>query len=149
MRCPFCGESRDKVVDSRSSKEGAAIRRRRECIGCGKRFTTYEYVEQFQVAVIKKDRRREPYDRQKLLDGIVNSCKKRPVSHDTIEETLDQIEKNIEAKGKCEIESIEIGELVMNELSNVDQIAYIRFASVYREFKTMDEFINQVTELVR
>ncbi len=149
MRCPYCGESRDKVVDSRSSKEGAATRRRRECVSCGKRFTTYEYVEQFQVAVIKKDRRREPYDRQKLLDGIANSCKKRPVSVDSIEQTLDRIEQAIEGKGKSEIESIEIGELVMNELSKVDQIAYIRFASVYREFKTMDEFINQVTELVR
>lgn len=149
MRCPFCGESRDKVVDSRSSKEGAATRRRRECTSCKRRFTTYEYVEQFQVAVIKKDRRREPYDRQKLLNGIVSSCKKRPVSVDTVEQVVDKIEQNIEQQSRSEIESIQIGELVMNELSKIDQIAYIRFASVYREFKTMDEFISQVSELVR
>lgn len=149
MRCPFCGDSRDKVVDSRSSKEGAATRRRRECTSCKRRFTTYEYVEQFQVAVIKKDRRREPYDRQKLLNGIVSSCKKRPVSVDTVEQVVDRIEQSIEQQSRSEIESIQIGELVMNELSKIDQIAYIRFASVYREFKTMDEFISQVSELVR
>ncbi len=149
MRCPYCGKNRDKVVDSRSSKEGAATRRRRECTNCGKRFTTYEYVEQFELAVIKKDLRREPYDRQKLLSGIVSSCKKRPVSLDTVEAVVDRIEHAIEQDTRGEIESIQIGELVMNELSKIDQIAYIRFASVYREFKTMDEFISQVSELVR
>lgn len=147
MRCPFCGENRDKVVDSRSSKEGAATRRRRECISCGKRFTTYEYVEQFQIAVVKKDHRREQYDRQKLMNGIVSSCKKRPVSLVTMEEVVDRIEQELERGNKSEIESIQIGEMVMNELSKIDQIAYIRFASVYREFKTMDEFIKQVSEL--
>ncbi len=149
MRCPYCGKNRDKVVDSRSSKEGAATRRRRECTNCGRRFTTYEYVEQFELAVIKKDLRRESYDRQKLLSGIVSSCKKRPVSLDTVEAVVDRIEHAIEQDTRGEIESIQIGELVMDELSKIDQIAYIRFASVYREFKTMDEFISQVSELVR
>ena len=149
MRCPYCGETRDKVVDSRSSKEGAATRRRRECISCSRRFTTYEYVEQFEVAVIKKDRRREPYDRQKLLSGITSSCKKRPVSTDTIESIIESIERNIDKQSRGEIESLLIGELVMDELSKVDQIAYIRFASVYREFKTTEEFINQVSKLVK
>ncbi len=149
MRCPYCGETRDRVVDSRSNKDGAATRRRRECLGCEKRFTTYEYIEQFELSVIKKDRRREPFDRQKLLNGIVNSCKKRPVSVDSIEEIVDRIEGAIEQTAGGEIESLQIGELVMNELSEIDQIAYIRFASVYREFKTMEEFINQVSTLVK
>lgn len=150
MRCPYCGETRDKVVDSRSSKEGAATRRRRECVSCGRRFTTYEYVEQFQVAVIKKDKRREPYDRQKLLNGIVSSCKKRPISPSEIEQVVDRIEQLIEKEqSKGEIPSILIGEFVMNELSKIDQIAYIRFASVYRDFKTTEEFISQVSKLVK
>ncbi len=149
MRCPYCGETRDRVVDSRSNKDGAATRRRRECLSCEKRFTTYEYIEQFELSVIKKDRRREPFDRQKLLNGIINSCKKRPVSVDSIEEIVDRIEGAIEQTAGGEIESLQIGELVMNELSEIDQIAYIRFASVYREFKTMEEFINQVSTLVK
>ena len=149
MRCPYCGETRDRVVDSRSSKEGAATRRRRECTSCGRRFTTYEYVEQFQVSIIKKDRRREPYDRQKLLNGITNSCKKRPISSDDIELMVDHIEQKIENSAKSEIESLEVGELVMSELEQVDQISYIRFASVYREFKTTEEFVNQVSKLVK
>ncbi len=149
MRCPYCGESRDKVVDSRTSKEGAATRRRRECLDCGHRFTTYEYVEQLEVAIIKKDLRREPFDRQKLVSGILSSCKKRPVSMETIEEIVDRVQHRIEQDPRGEIESLQVGELVMEELSKVDQIAYIRFASVYRNFRTTEEFISQVSELVR
>lgn len=147
MKCPFCGNLQDKVVDSRSCKDGAAIRRRRECMGCSKRYTTYEYIESFQTQVIKKDRRREQYDRDKLINGILIACKKRPVSIDTINKIADTVETQIESKNRKEIESIEIGKLIMKALFDVDQIAYIRFASVYREFKSADEFIEQVGEL--
>lgn len=149
MRCPYCGENRDKVVDSRTSKEGAATRRRRECLDCGHRFTTYEYVEQIEIFVIKKDQCREPFDRQKLFKGISSSCVKRPVSKDTIDTIVDRIQQTIEQDPRGEIESIKVGELVMDELAQVDQIAYIRFASVYRNFRTTEEFISQVSELVR
>lgn len=147
MKCPFCGNLQDKVVDSRACKDGAAIRRRRQCIGCDKRYTTYEYIESFQTQVIKKDRRREQYDRNKLINGIIIACKKRPVSMEKINQIADRVEALIESKNKKEIESIEIGKLIMKELFDVDQIAYIRFASVYREFKSADEFIEQVGEL--
>ena len=147
MRCPYCASTRDHVVDSRSSKEGAAIRRRRECLECGKRFTTYEYVENVTMVVIKKDRRREPFDRQKLEAGIILAVKKRPVSTAQIEQMVDSVYKKVETFGKGELESIRIGEMVMDELYKVDQIAYIRFASVYRDFKSADEFINQVSKL--
>ncbi len=149
MRCPYCGENRDKVVDSRTSKEGAATRRRRECLDCGERFTTYEYVEQLEVAIIKKDMRREPFDRQKLVSGIQSACKKRPVSMESIAEIVDRVQHRIEQDPRGEIESIKVGELVMDELSKIDQIAYIRFASVYRNFRTTEEFISQVSELVQ
>ncbi len=149
MRCPYCGENRDKVVDSRTSKEGAATRRRRECLDCGHRFTTYEYVEQIELAIIKKDLRREPFERQKLVSGISSSCVKRPVSVETIEDIVDRVQHRIEQDPRGEIESIKVGELVMDELAKVDQIAYIRFASVYRNFRTTEEFISQVSELVR
>lgn len=147
MKCPFCGNLQDKVVDSRSCKDGAAIRRRRECISCEKRFTTYEYIESFQTQVIKKDRRREQYDRNKVINGVLIACKKRPVSTEIINRIADLVEKHLETRNKKEIESIEIGKLIMKELFSVDQIAYIRFASVYREFKSADEFIEQVGEL--
>ena len=147
MKCPYCESTKDHVVDSRSSKEGSAIRRRRECLGCGKRFTTYEYIENVTMSVIKKDRRREPFDRQKLESGIVLAVKKRPVSTAQIEEMIDAILKQVESLGKGELESIRIGEMVMDQLYTVDQIAYIRFASVYRDFKSADEFINQVSKL--
>lgn len=149
MRCPYCGENRDKVVDSRTSKEGAATRRRRECLDCGERFTTYEYVEQLEVAIIKKDMRREPFDRQKLVSGIQSACKKRPVSMETVAEIVDRVQHRIEQDPRGEIESLQVGELVMDELSKIDQIAYIRFASVYRNFRTTEEFISQVSELVQ
>jgi len=147
MKCPYCGYDQDKVVDSRSSKEGRAVRRRRECLECGKRFTTYEYIENFPLTVVKSDQRREPYDRQKLMGGLLAACKKRPISMKKIESIVENIEEKVEKMGKTEVESIEIGKMVMSELKSVDDVAYVRFASVYRKFKDRDEFINEIQEL--
>jgi transcriptional repressor NrdR len=147
MRCPFCSHGEDKVVDSRSSKEGQAVRRRRECLRCGQRFTTYEYIENISLTIIKNDQRREPFDRQKLLQGILSACKKRPVSLKKIESIVDKIESSIEKTGKMEIPSSEIGKHVMKELYEVDEVAYIRFASVYRKFKDISEFISEVKDI--
>jgi len=148
MKCPFCGHEEDKVVDSRSSREGRAIRRRRECLGCGERFTTYEYVEEIPLMVVKRDGNREPYDRQKLLRGIVTACKKRPVTIEAMEATVNDIEKELEDLEVREIKSIEIGEKVMEKLKVLDHIAYVRFASVYRKFKDTTEFLDQIRELL-
>ena len=144
MRCPFCGSEKDKVVDSRSSKEGSAVRRRRECMRCGQRFTTYEYVENVSITIIKNDQRREPYDRQKLMQGLVAACKKRPISMKKIESIADTIENQLEKQGKSEIPATEIGKLVMSELYEIDEVAYVRFASVYRKFKDVSDFISEV-----
>jgi transcriptional repressor NrdR len=147
MKCPFCGHEQDKVVDSRSSKEGRAVRRRRECLECAKRFTTYEYVENFPMTIMKNDQRREPYDRQKLMTGILAACKKRPISMKKIESIVDKIETELEKEGRTEVPSSEIGQLVMDELYKLDDVAYVRFASVYRNFKDRDEFVSEVKEL--
>ncbi|HYO47981.1 MAG TPA: transcriptional regulator NrdR [Gemmatimonadota bacterium] len=147
MRCPFCGVDEDRVVDTRSSQEGRAVRRRRECEACGKRFTTYESVELFPRQVVKRDGRREPYDRQKLLFGIVTACTKRPVNIDTIEAAVDRIEQRLEESGRVEVESRWLGERVMEELQEVDEVAYVRFASVYRQFKDVTEFMNELRGL--
>jgi transcriptional repressor NrdR len=147
MRCPFCSHGEDKVVDSRSSKEGRAIRRRRECLRCGQRFTTYEYIENVSLTIIKNDQRREPYDRQKLMQGLIAACKKRPVSMKKIESIVDKIENQIEKMGKMEVPSSEIGRFVMVELYGLDEVAYVRFASVYRKFKDISEFISEVKEI--
>ncbi len=147
MKCPFCGYEQDKVVDSRSSKEGRAVRRRRECLQCEKRFTTYEYIEKFPLTVVKNDQRREPYDRQKLLQGILSACKKRPISMKKIESIIDKIEDEIDRLSRTEINSLEIGKYVMEELYKLDDVAYVRFASVYRKFKDRDEFVSEVKEL--
>jgi transcriptional repressor NrdR len=147
MKCPFCGYEQDKVVDSRSSKEGRAVRRRRECLECGKRFTTYEYIENFPLSIVKNDQRREPFDRQKLLGGIVSACKKRPVSMKKIESLVDKIQNTLEKQGKTEVPSSEVGQLVMEELYQIDDVAYVRFASVYRKFQDTDEFISEIKEL--
>ncbi len=147
MKCPFCGYEQDKVVDSRSSKEGRAVRRRRECLKCGDRFTTYEYIENFPLTVVKNDQRREPYDRQKLLLGILSACKKRPISMKKIESIVDRIEDEIDKLSKSEIDSLEIGQLVMNKLQKLDDVAYVRFASVYRKFKDPDDFVSEVKGL--
>lgn len=147
MRCPYCSHGEDKVVDSRSSKEGQAVRRRRECLRCGQRFTTYEYIENVALTIIKNDQRREPYDRQKLMQGLVAACKKRPVSIKKVESIVDKIENQIEKSGRMEVPSAEIGKLVMIELYSLDEVAYVRFASVYRKFKDISEFISEVKEI--
>jgi transcriptional repressor NrdR len=147
VRCPFCGADEDRVVDTRSSQEGRAVRRRRECEACGKRFTTYESVELFPRQVVKRDSRREPYDRQKLLIGIVTACTKRPVNIDTIEAIVERIEQRLEESGRVEVESRWLGEQVMEELQEADEVAYVRFASVYRQFKDVTEFMNELRGL--
>jgi transcriptional repressor NrdR len=147
VRCPFCGADEDRVVDTRSSQEGRAVRRRRECESCGKRFTTYESVELFPRQVVKRDGRREPYDRQKLLLGIVTACTKRPVNIDTIEAIVERIEQRLEESGRVEVESRWLGEQVMQELQAADEVAYVRFASVYRQFKDVTEFMNELRGL--
>jgi len=144
MRCPYCSHEEDRVVDSRTSKEGRAVRRRRECLECSSRFTTYEYVENISLTIIKNDQRRESYDRQKLMQGITSACKKRPISIKKIESIVDKIENQIEKMSKNEIPSSEIGMMVMTELYDLDEVAYIRFASVYRKFKDVSEFISEV-----
>jgi transcriptional repressor NrdR len=147
MRCPYCSHGEDKVVDSRSSKEGRAVRRRRECLRCSQRFTTYEYIENVALTIIKNDQRREPYDRQKLMSGIIAACKKRPVSMKKIESIVDKIENSIEKSGRMEVPSSDFGKLVMTELYELDEVAYIRFASVYRKFKDISEFISEVKDV--
>lgn len=147
MKCPFCGNEENKVVDSRSSKEGHAVRRRRECIKCEKRYTTYEYIENVPLTVIKKDSRREDFDREKLLGGIKTACKKRPVSIKKIESIVDKITAKIENMGTTEVKSTLIGELVMKELHELDEVAYVRFASVYRQFKDRAQFLSELKEL--
>ena len=149
MKCPFCDEIEDKVVDSRMAKEGEVIRRRRECLGCKRRYTTYERVEEILPVVVKKDGRREPFDRAKILSGLKKACEKRPISTATIEAVTDQIEKRIQEMGESEIESRIVGEEVMKELHQLDQVAYVRFASVYREFKDIDQFMDELKSLAQ
>ena len=144
MKCPFCGHQEDKVVDSRASSDGSSIRRRRECLGCGKRFTTYEHVEEQPLMVVKKDGRREPFDRHKLLGGLVKACEKRPISMDQIEELVDVIEREVSANFEREVSSRQIGERVMKRLHGLDPVAYVRFASVYREFKDVEQFMREL-----
>ncbi|MBN1290740.1 MAG: transcriptional repressor NrdR [Candidatus Latescibacteria bacterium] len=147
MKCPFCGSDTDKVVDSRSSKNGESIRRRRECQNCNQRFTTYEYIEDVSLNVIKTDGSREPFDRKKLLSGITISCAKRPIPTDKLDEIVDQIARDIEARGEREISSKIIGEMVMTHLKELDEVAYVRFASVYRKFKDKSEFMKELKSI--
>lgn len=149
MKCPFCDELEDKVVDSRMAREGEVIRRRRECLGCKRRYTTYERVEESLPMVVKKDGRREPFDRGKILAGITKACEKRPISTATIEAVTDRIEKRLQEMGETEIPSAVVGEEVMRELHQLDQVAYVRFASVYREFKDIDQFMDELKALAR
>lgn len=149
MKCPFCDDLEDKVVDSRMAKEGQVIRRRRECLSCKRRYTTYERVEESLPMVVKKDGRREPFDRLKILSGITKACEKRPISVSTIEAVTDRVEKRIQEMGETELSSNAIGEEVMKELHNLDQVAYVRFASVYREFKDIDQFMDELKVLAR
>lgn len=147
MKCPYCGDEQNKVVDSRSSKEGRSVRRRRECENCEKRYTTYEYIENVSLTVTKNDNRSEDFDRQKLLTGIRTACKKRPISMKKIESVVDRIVAKIESMGTTEIKSSDIGEFVIKELYALDEVAYVRFASVYRQFKDRSEFMNELKEL--
>jgi transcriptional repressor NrdR len=148
MRCPKCDHLEDRVIDSRSTKEGRAIRRRRECIGCGHRFTTYEYVENASLIVVKKDGKREAFSREKVIAGISRACEKRPVSLNQIEEIVDRVELEIQRQAPGEVASARIGELVMEELQSLDEVAYVRFASVYRHFKDVGEFLKEIQGLV-
>lgn len=149
MKCPFCAYLDTKVVDSRPDKGGATIRRRRECESCGKRFTTHERVEDILPLVMKKDGRRESFDRLKVIGGIQKACEKRPVSVEQIEQMVDRLETRLQESGEREIASTMIGEWVMNELHSVDQVAYVRFASVYRSFKDINEFMAELQDLLR
>ena len=149
MKCPFCGNIEDKVIDSRTSKDGDAIRRRRECLKCGKRFTSYERVEDIVPMVVKKDGRREPFDRMKVLTGLKKACEKRPIGTETLDGITDSIERKMVGLGAKEIKSTWIGEEVMSSLKELDKVAYVRFASVYRQFKDINEFMNEVRTLFK
>ena len=148
MKCPYCGYKEDKVVDSRATAEDSAIRRRRECLKCGKRFTTYEYIEKVSLMVIKKDGRREGFDHKKILSGVIRACEKRPVSMDKMEEIVTQVERAIQKKSDREISSSKIGELVMEKLKQLDDVAYVRFASVYRQFKDVGQFMVELKDIL-
>lgn len=148
MKCPFCGFEEDRVVDSRSVRDGTAVRRRRECLRCKERFTTYEYVENVELMVLKNDGRQEPYDRGKLIEGIRLACKKRPIGVKKIEAIVDDIEKRIYSFSKGEITSKQIGEVVMDVLREVDEVAYVRFASVYRKFQDKTQFVEELKRML-
>ena len=149
MRCPFCDFSESKVIDSRESKNGLSIRRRRECLSCAKRFTTYEKIEEIPYMVVKKDGQRQRFDSQKLLQGMLKACEKRPVSADEIEQAADRVERVVQDRGEKEVPSSVIGEALMRELHGLDQVAYVRFASVYRSFQDVDEFMHELQDLIK
>ena len=148
MRCPFCDNQETKVIDSRPTEDGHAIRRRRECERCSRRFTTYEKVEEVILMVVKKDGSREAFDRRKIMNGIIKACEKRPVTVATIENMVDQIERGLNNMMEKEIDSSFIGELIMDQLKDVDQVAYVRFASVYRQFTDVNTFIREIEKLI-
>ena len=148
MKCPFCNHNEDRVIDSRETSDATAIRRRRECSSCNKRFTTYEYVEKTPLMVIKKDSRREPFIREKILSGLRNACQKRPVSVEKIEKIVSEVEAEIQKKFDQEVDSRHIGELVMEKLSKIDDVAYVRFASVYRQFKDINQFMRELRDIL-
>ncbi len=149
MKCPFCSHPESKVVDSRPDKDGSSIRRRRECENCGKRFTSHERVEEILPMVLKKDGRREPFDRMKLIAGIKKACEKRPISVETIEKMVDALESRLQEGNEKEISTTTIGEWVMTELHDIDEVAYVRFASVYRSFKDINEFMVELQDLLK
>ncbi|MBQ6885317.1 MAG: transcriptional regulator NrdR [Clostridia bacterium] len=148
MKCPFCGYEESKVIDSRPTDEGERIRRRRECLECGKRFTTYEMIESLPIVVIKKDGSRETFDRQKLLTGMLRACEKRPVSIETLDHAISDIEAVIQNSLDREVSSDKIGEFVMDKLKGIDEVAYVRFASVYRQFKDINTFMAELNKLL-
>jgi transcriptional repressor NrdR len=149
MKCPFCGHLEDKVVDSRESKEGDSIRRRRQCLGCQRRFTSYERIDEIPYMVVKKDGRRERFDRQKVLTGILKACEKRPVSMTQLETIADKAELMVQDTSEREVATRDIGEMIMNELKNLDKVAYVRFASVYLDFKDVQEFMSELRGLLK
>ncbi len=149
MTCPFCGHLQDKVVDSRESKEGNVVRRRRECLACERRFTTYERIDEIPYMVVKKDGRREKFDRQKVLAGLLKACEKRPVPMGKLAEIVDEIESKLLDSPERELATTEIGELLMDRLRKLDKIAYVRFASVYRDFQDEEAFFHELKELIR
>lgn len=148
MKCPFCGYEESKVIDSRPTDEGQRIRRRRECLQCAKRFTTYEVIESLPIIVIKKDKSRETFNRNKLMTGLLRACEKRPVSIDMLDDMIDEIEVIIQNSLDREVSSERIGELVMEKLKKIDEVAYVRFASVYRQFKDINTFMNELNKLL-
>ena len=149
MKCPFCGYSESKVIDSRPTDEGERIRRRRECMNCAKRFTTYEIIESVPIIVVKKDKSREAFDRNKLLGGMMRACEKRQVTIETLEKAVDEIEANLQNSLDREVTSIHIGELAMDKLKDIDEVAYVRFASVYRHFRDINAFMDELSTLLK
>ena len=149
MRCPYCSYSESKVIDSRPAEEGTTIRRRRECLSCGKRFTTYEIMERLPLLVIKRDGSRQSFDRTKLINGMVKACEKRPVRVDEIEHIADEIEQELQSSLEREVSSVQIGEMIMDRLKDLDQVAYVRFASVYRQFKDINTFLEELNKLLK
>jgi transcriptional repressor NrdR len=149
MRCPYCGHLEDRVVDSRDAQEGLATRRRRECIGCARRYTTYERVEDVVPQVVKKDGRREAFDRRKIVEGLLRACQKRPISREQIDDLVSSVERRVQEFGEREVASHVLGEAVMERLRELDQVAYVRFASVYRAFEDVGEFMSELEGLAR
>jgi transcriptional repressor NrdR len=148
MRCPFCSHIEDKVVDSREAKDGDSIRRRRECLGCGRRFTSYERIDEIPFMVIKKDGKRELFERHKVLSGLLRACEKRPISTNQLEAIVDEVEKNVQDSLDRELGTSELGKIIMQRLKALDKVAYVRFASVYLEFADVSEFLSELKELV-
>ncbi|MDD5903269.1 MAG: transcriptional regulator NrdR [Oscillospiraceae bacterium] len=149
MKCPFCGFLESKVIDSRPAEEGSTIRRRRECLACQKRFTTYEIIEHLPLVVVKRDGSRQTFDRVKLINGMVRACEKRPVTLAQLEKIADEIEQELQSALEREISTVDIGEMVMRRMKEVDEVAYVRFASVYRSFKDINTFMEELTKLLR
>ncbi len=148
MKCPFCSSLESKVIDSRLAKEETSIRRRRECLDCKSRFTTYERVEEVELLVVKKGGVREPFDRSKIIAGMIKACEKRPISMEVIENFVSDFERELQERGEREVDSSEIGERVINKLYEIDEVAYVRFASVYRSFKDVNQFLSELTDLL-
>ncbi|PKM74165.1 MAG: transcriptional regulator NrdR [Firmicutes bacterium HGW-Firmicutes-16] len=148
MRCPFCGYAESKVIDSRPAEEGATIRRRRECLACQKRFTTYEIMERLPLVVVKRDGSRQTFDKIKIMNGMLRACEKRPVSLQALEKIADEIEQELQNSLEREVSTVEIGEMVMSKLKTVDEVAYVRFASVYRQFKDVNTFFEELQKLI-
>lgn len=147
MKCPYCGQTVDKVVDSRESRGGEITRRRRECLSCQRRYTTYERIEDVVPVVVKKDGRRESFDRSKVMTGLLKACEKRPITRETLEMIVEEVEHFVQENSEREIPSRQLGEIVMSKLQTLDKVAYVRFASVYREFKDINEFLKEINEI--